>query len=113
MYFYKFPYALILFDKDTSEYSTATAPCGEQLAQLFCVYTGYMGSRITWSIYNFGKYNFFCIEVLFIADKKFTITYQPDMNVERFLKTCMFIPRERVAHLLAFFLYFKMKYPCE
>ncbi len=53
MYFYEFPYALILFDKDISKYSRTNALCSEQLAQLFRVYTGYMGSQITWSTYNF------------------------------------------------------------
>ncbi len=52
--FHEFPYALILLDKDISEYSRASALCSEQLAQFFRVYTGYMGSRITWSIYNFS-----------------------------------------------------------
>ncbi len=40
---------------------------------------------------------------LFIADKKFTNIYQPDMNLERFLKTCMFMPCKQLAYLLALF----------
>ncbi len=50
--FHEFPYAIKLFDKDISEYSKP-ALCSEQLEQLFCVYIGYMGSQITWSVYNF------------------------------------------------------------
>ncbi len=52
--FHEFPYALILFDKDIREYSRASALCSEQLEQPFRAYMGYMGSWITWSIYNFG-----------------------------------------------------------
>ncbi len=36
--FLEFPYALVLFDKDISEYSRASALCSKQLAQLFRVY---------------------------------------------------------------------------
>ncbi len=43
---------------------------------------------------------FFFIDVIFIADKKFANTHQLDMNVERFLKTCMFILHEQPVHFL-------------
>ncbi len=85
--FHKFPYALIVFDKDISGYSRASALCSEQLAQLFRVYKGYIGSRITWSIYNFVHHNEKCtctFEIGWIKKCRYVIWEQ------NFYKNCWY-----------------------